>query len=199
MRSFYFYIFVKIIRVRNLFLQYKPFFVFLIKFFALYLVLTVGYRLYLNQFDSVKFEVDGFTQTVANQSKQVLLFFGKEAKTEPNAFEPCVNLIYQGKFIARIVEGCNALSVMILFAAFVFAFSGKWLKTILYILIGCIIIHVLNVLRIALLAMALYSYPEYEHALHGVVFPLFIYAVVFILWVLWVQKFSGYVAATPKK
>lgn len=180
-------------------MQYKPFFIFLIKFFVLYVVLTVGYKLYLNQFDPAKFEVDGFTQTVAKQSKTVLVFLGKEAKTEPNAFEPSVNLIYQGKFIARVIEGCNALSVMILFAAFVFAFSGKWVKTILYILAGCVIIHILNIFRIAFLAMALYSYPEYEHVLHGVVFPLFIYAVVFVLWVLWVQKFSGYVATTTKK
>lgn len=165
----------------------------------LYVVLTVGYKLYLNQFDSAKFEVDGFTQAVAEQSKSVLIFMGKEVKTEPNTFEPCVNLIYEGKFVARIIEGCNALSVMILFTAFVFAFSGKWVKTILYILTGCIIIHILNVLRIAFLAMALYSYPEYEHVLHGVIFPLVIYAVVFILWVLWVQKFSGYATGTPKK
>lgn len=180
-------------------MQYKPFFVFLIKFFVLYVVLTVGYKLYLNQFDTARFEVDGFTQMVAEQSETVLVFLGKEAKTEPNAFEPCVNLIYNGKFVARIIEGCNALSVMILFAAFVFAFSGKWLKTFSYILLGCVLIHVLNVLRIAFLAMALYSYPDYEHILHGVIFPLFIYAVVFILWVLWVQKFSGYAADAPKK
>ncbi len=180
-------------------MQYKPFFIFLIKFFVLYVVLTVGYKLYLNRFDATKFEVDGFTQTVAEQSKAVLVFLRKEAKTEPNAFEPCVNLIYKGKFVARIIEGCNALSVMILFAAFVFAFSGKWFKTILYIIMGSVLIHVLNVLRIAFLAMALYSYPEYEHVLHGVIFPLFIYAVVFILWVLWVQKFSGYAADAPKK
>lgn len=180
-------------------MQYRPFFIFLIKFFVLYVVLTVGYKLYLNRFDATKFEVDGFTQTVAEQSKAVLVFFGKDAKTEPNAFEPCVNLIYKGKFVARIIEGCNALSVMILFAAFVFAFSGKWLKTFLYIIFGCVLIHALNVFRIAFLAMALYSYPEYEHVLHGVIFPLFIYAVVFILWVLWVQKFSGYAADAPKK
>lgn len=178
--------------VKNLFLQYKPFFVFLIKFLALYVVLTVVYKGYLSQFDDSKLEVDGFTKAVAEQTKSVLVFSGKEAKVEPNIAEPCLNLLYQGKFVARIIEGCNALSVMILFAAFVFAFSTKWLKTILYIVIGCFIIHTLNVFRIAFLAMALYDYPEYEHLLHGVFFPLMIYSVVFVLWVLWVQKFSDY-------
>lgn len=180
-------------------MQYRPFFIFLLKFFLLYVVLTIGYKAYLSQFDQTNFEVDGFTAAVADQSSGVLVFMGKEAKTEPNAFEPCVNLLYQGKFIARIIEGCNALSVMILFAAFVFAFSSTWIKTLTYIIAGCLIIHILNVLRIALLAMALYSYPEYEHLLHGVFFPLFIYGVVFILWVLWVQKFSGYAKKNLEK
>lgn len=185
--------------MKQLLLQYKPFFVFLLKFFVLYAVLTIGYGLYLNQFDEQLLEVDGFTQIVAEQTKSVLEFLGKETKIEPNAYEPSLNLIYKGKFVARIIEGCNAVSVMILFAAFVFAFSTKWLKTIGYILIGCAIVYVLNIIRIALLAMALYSYPESEHLLHGVVFPLFIYAVVFVLWVLWLQKFSGYAKHTHKK
>ncbi|UOK42695.1 MULTISPECIES: exosortase family protein XrtF [Flavobacterium] len=185
--------------MRDLFLQYKPFFVFLIKFFALYALLTIGYRLYLSQYDVARFEVDGFTRMVAHQSEGILRFLGKEVKTEQNVSEPCMNLIYKGKFVARIIEGCNALSVMILFAAFVFAFSSKWFKTMLYILVGCLIIHVLNVFRIALLAMALYDLPQYEHLLHGVVFPLFIYSVVFVLWVLWIQKFSGYAQRGAEK
>jgi exosortase family protein XrtF len=75
----------------------------------------------------------------------------------------------------------------------------RWLRTVSYIGLGCIIIHLLNVIRIALLAMALYAYPQYEHLLHGVVFPLFIYSVVFVLWVLWVQKFSGHADKHPKQ
>jgi len=185
--------------VKQVFLQYRPFFVFLLRFFVLYAVLTIGYGLYLNQFDEARLELDGFTRMVAKQSKSLLEVLGKEVEVEPSAIEPCMNLIYEGKFVARIIEGCNAVSVMILFAAFVFAFSAKWLKTVGYIVTGCFIIHALNVIRIALLAIALYHYPESEHLLHGVVFPLFIYAVVFVLWVLWLQKFSGYAKHAKKK
>lgn len=185
--------------MKQLFLQYKPFFIFLIKFFLLYVLLSVAYNVYLDGFDQAKFEVDGFTKTVAEQSKDILVFIGKEAKIEPNVFEPCLNLIYHGKFVARIIEGCNAVSVMILFAAFIFAFSSKWYKTIGYILFGCGIIHLLNIFRIAFLGIALFNYPEYEHVLHGVLFPLFIYAVVFVLWVLWLQKISGYDKQNSKK
>ena len=98
--------------------------------------------------------------------------------------------------MARVIEGCNAVSVMILFAAFVFAFSTQWKKTLLFILFGIVLIHVLNVIRIALLSFALYYYPQYEEILHGTIFPLFIYGVVFVLWILWVTKFSGYVKRT---
>jgi len=88
---------------------------------------------------------------------------------------------------------------MILFAAFIFAFSSGWKKTFLYIVVGIILIHILNVIRIVLLTMAIDRYPEQEHVLHGVIFPLFIYGVVFLLWVLWVQKFSGYATKRVEK
>ncbi|WP_035654044.1 exosortase family protein XrtF [Flavobacterium saliperosum] len=183
--------------MKNLFLQYKPFFVFLMKFFLAYFLMTFIYNNYLMSYGEMK--VDAITKLVARNTELVLQLFDKDSyiiEDKPSQF---VQLYYKNKYVARVIEGCNALSVMILFAAFVFAFSGKWLKTILYILTGCVIIHLLNVLRIAFLAMALYSYPEYEHVLHGVIFPLVIYAVVFILWVLWVQKFSDYATGTPKK
>jgi exosortase family protein XrtF len=82
---------------------------------------------------------------------------------------------------------------VILFAAFIFAFSNRWKKTGLYIVIGILIIHVLNIIRIALLTYALYYYPAYEELLHGTIFPLFIYGLVFLLWIFWITKFSGYV------
>lgn len=138
------------------------------------------------------FEPDGFTKFVAGQVEGLLKIFGQDAYVLPHQHEASMKLYYNQKFIARVVEGCNAMSVMILFMAFVIAFKGKIKHTFLFILAGIVIIHILNVIRIALLAVSLYNYPEYEHILHGVIFPLFIYGVVFGLWVIWVQKFSTY-------
>lgn len=182
--------------MKSYFAQYRPFFVFLLKFFVTYGVLTFFYQGYLNSFDEAHFETDGFTQLVASQTKDALLFFGQDAYTEPHPSQPSVKLFLNDKFIARVVEGCNAMSVMILFVAFVIAFKGKLKPTVLFVLVGILIIHVLNVLRIALLTIALYHYPQYEHILHGVIFPLFIYGVVFGLWVLWVQKYSSHAKAS---
>lgn len=178
--------------MKNYFLQYRAFFIFLLKFFLVYGLFSVCYHFYLRQFDILTFEPDGFTKLVSNQVQGFLNFLGHDAQVFPNEREPSMKLIFHEKYVARIVEGCNAMSVMILFAAFVIAFKGKIKHAFLFILTGILIIHILNVIRIALLAAALYYYPEYEHFLHGVVFPLFIYGVVFALWVVWVQKFSTY-------
>ncbi|UUC45740.1 exosortase family protein XrtF [Flavobacterium cerinum] len=185
--------------MKNLYVQYKPFFIFLIKFLLLYIVLTVVYKFYLNQYDAEKLEVDGLTTSVALQVEQSLLIFDQPVTTKPSTRDASVVILLRDKPIARVIEGCNAISIMILFAAFIFAFSSKWKKTLLYIVIGIGIIHILNVLRITLLTIALDRYPKQQHLLHGVVFPLFIYGVVFLLWILWVQKFSGYAAKNVEK
>ena len=176
--------------------QYRPFFIFLIKFFGVYIILTVIYQLYLNGFDTRLFEVDGFTRLVATQTEIVLdLFYNAVIADHPS--QPSIQLSLNGDYLARIVEGCNALSVMILFTAFVVAFKGSVKKTVLFILAGIVVIHILNIFRIALLTMALLHYSKYGHVLHSVVFPLFIYGVVFLLWILWVNNFSSYVKKTP--
>lgn len=185
--------------MKNLLLHYKPFLLFLGKFIASYLILTFIYQSYLNRFDAKNAEVDSFTQIVANQSETILSWVDSKSYTMPHLEEPSVKLFYKGKYISRIIEGCNALSVIILFISFVIAFTGKFKNTILFILFGSLLIHVLNISRIALLSVGLYHFPKLEHFLHGVIFPLIIYGVVFLLWVIWVNKFSLYATETKKK
>jgi len=186
------YSFVKKSVLRNYFTRYKPFLLFLGKFFVTYLVLTAIYQFYLSGYDEKRFEVDPATESVAIQAEHVMLLFNSDVGSQKHPTQPCIKLFYNQSYVARIIEGCNAISVMILFMAFVVAFSGRFKDTVLFILAGIIIIHVLNILRIALLCAAMYHYPQHEHFLHGVIFPLFIYSVVFILWVIWVNKFSLY-------
>lgn len=186
--------------MKTYFNQYRPFFIFLLKFFLVYGGLTFLYQLYLNQFENpLFFQVDGFTQFVANQTEKLLLFFNYDASLAAHDHQASVKLFLNSIYTARIVEGCNGLSVMILFIAFVIAFSGKWKQTVLFILAGIVTIHVLNIIRIAMLCVLLQKYPTQESLLHEVIFPLFIYGAVFGLWVIWVNKFSTYAAKNPKK
>jgi exosortase family protein XrtF len=172
--------------------KYRPFLLFLAKFFLTYVLVTVIYQFFLSHYDEQQFELDPITESVAVQTISVLSVFNAEVKSEHHPSQPSIKLIYNEKYVARIIEGCNAVSVMILFASFVVAFAGKWKQTLWFILGGCFLIHILNVGRIALLCSAIYHFPKQEDLLHGVVFPLFIYSVVFVLWVIWVNKFSLY-------
>jgi exosortase family protein XrtF len=162
-----------------------------------YVILTAIYQFYLNSFDNATFEVDSITERISVQVDKTIDFFQYDSHIEPHPKQNSIMLFVEKKFVARIVEGCNAISVIILFIAFVIAFKGDLKKTVLFVLAGSILIHLLNVVRIALIAIALYHYPQHEHLLHGVIFPLIIYGIVFLLWVIWVNQFSSY--ATEKK
>jgi exosortase family protein XrtF len=157
-----------------------------------YLVLSFIYQSYLNRFESKNNQVDDFTDLVDSQTKKVVSIIDDKAYTLPNSNEPSIKLYYKNKWVSRVIEGCNALSIIILFISFVIAFSGKIKPTLLFILFGVLIIHVFNVLRIALLSMAVYHFPESQDFLHSVVFPLFIYGIVFLLWIIWVGKYYFY-------
>lgn len=176
--------------MKKYFIQYKTFLVFIGTFFAAYIALTVIYKLYLNSFE--KNTVDGLTNLVSIQVFQLMNLFNPDVLISKNAFDPYLEVWYNQKYVVRIVEGCNAVSVIILFVSFVVAFSGKFKTTLVFILFGIFLIHVLNIIRIASLSVLLFHFPEQEHILHGVLFPLIIYGLVFILWIIWITKFSKY-------
>ena len=178
--------------MKKYFILYKPFLLFLGKFFLTYLVLTIIYQLYITSICNDC--IDAITHNVSILTENFSRFIGFNLSILKD--ENQYNIVYENKVVARIIEGCNAMSVIILFISFVIAFSGKWKQTILYIFFGSLLIYCLNVLRIVLLSILIFHYPNQEHILHGIVFPLIIYGAVFILWVIWVNKFSKYATKT---
>ena len=154
------------------------------------------YQQYLNGFEEN--QIDSVTRMVSENTEQVLLLFTDGSSIEESATHPYMKLFYNGKYVARIVEGCNAISVIILFVSFVVAFSGKLKTTLLFIFGGSLLIYVLNVLRIAALSSLIFYFPKQEPFLHGVLFPLYIYGVVFMLWLIWVRNFSRYASKDTK-
>jgi exosortase family protein XrtF len=176
--------------LKKYFLQFKPFLIFIGTFFAAYIGFTLVYKFYLDSFDTT--DVDGITAVVSHNVDWLLGLFNCDSKIFKSPLKPYFEVWYNTKFTLRIVEGCNAVSVTILFVSFILAFSGKLKTTLGFILFGVSLIYVLNVIRIALLTVLLFRFPEQEHILHGVLFPLIIYGLVFSLWVFWVNKFSKY-------
>ncbi len=181
----------KLFCVLELIKKYKPVIRFMITFLSVYIVLAVVYKLYLDYSDGSKYYPDYLTHTVAKQSQDILNTFGYDTKIEPHPDEPTMKIIIRDKYVARVVEGCNSISIIILFISFVIAFSGKFKTTLFYLLAGSTLLYVVNLIRIAILSVGLFHYPWRREILHVVIFPAIIYGMVFLLWMFWVNRFSN--------
>src|SRR5690606_7814499 len=104
--------------------------------------------------------------------------------------EASMKLYINESFLVRVVEGCNSISIIILFISFILAFFAGLKLTLLYILAGGVIIYVMNIIRIAILTIGIYEYPQHAELLHSIIFPLIIYGTVFLLWLVWVRIYS---------
>lgn len=176
----------------SLFKKYKPVVRFVLLFLGTYLVLSFLYGVFLHESESQKYHPDLLTFLVGKQSSSIISGFNYEAEVMPVLNAPRSDLFINGTSVAQIIEGCNSISVIILFMAFVIAFSQQVKKTIIFIFAGAVILYCINIIRIVLLSILLYEYPQYSEFLHGVVFPSIIYGTVFILWMIWVRMLKTY-------
>jgi len=164
---------------------------FLIKFFGVYLLLFVLYSFYLNgtQERVGILSCAPITTAVGHQTIQLLEFMNYNASVKQNKDELSMNLKVNDRIVARVVEGCNAISIIILFIAFIIAMHGKFMPTALYVLFGSLIIYIANIFRIAFISLALFKYPGQQYILHDLVFPALIYGLTILLWFIWVKFF----------
>ena len=171
----------------------KAIIVFLVKFFATYFILFGAYSFYLNktQQKSDVFVCSPITSTVANHVYKVSEMLGYDSQIEQHTDELSIKYMLDGVYVARIVEGCSSISIIILFLSFIIAFSGNIWSTILFGLFGSVLIYVVNILRIIALSVLLIKYPQHEMILHDLLFPAIIYGLTFILWITWVKFFSN--------
>lgn len=156
----------------------------------MYLLLSVSYKFYLDYSVGSKYYPDYVTELVARQTKELINILGYSAEIANHPNEPSIKIIINGKYIARAVEGCNSISVIILFISFMIAFAGRFKPTFLYLLAGSVLIYSVNLMRIVILSIGLYHYPWRREVMHTVIFPLIIYGLVFLLWMFWVNRFS---------
>lgn len=163
---------------------------FILTFLLVYAVLSFAYKFYLDYSEGSTFYPDYFTNLTAKQSKALIESVGYDVQVVPHEAEPSMKLIINGKWVARVVEGCNSISIVILFIAFIIAFADTWKSTALYLLAGSVLIYSVNLFRIVILSIGLYHYPWRREVLHTVIFPLIIYGMVFILWMIWVRRFT---------
>lgn len=176
--------------MKSLFRKYKSVVRFIITFLLVYTVLSVAYKFYLDYSTGKTYYPDYVTNLTARQSQLLISSVGYDAKIEAHPNEPSMKLIINNKYVARVIEGCNSISIIILFLAFMIAFAGEWKRTTFYIFAGSVLIYSVNLIRIVILSVGLYHYPWRREILHTVIFPLIIYGIVFLLWMVWVRRFT---------
>ncbi len=155
-------------------------------FLGVYLVGNLLYGFYIEWNYPL---ADQLTIWVSSQSSLLInLLLGKETKSVVSLVSPIVLLLENAKTILRIYEGCNGINVMIVFVAFILAFSGLSKRGGVFILIGLIIIHLANLFRITMLFWVAKNYENYFYYVHKYVFTAALYVIVLGLWWMWVYK-----------
>ena len=128
------------------------------------------------------------TLSFSSTTPPLLNFTGYETVTKDFPSHETVQFYINGKVATRMVEGCNAVSVMIMFLAFVFAFY-KGVKTFYFAFAGIVLLYILNLFRIYVLNVIVVDFPALTKPAHDYFFPAIIYGGVVILWLIWINKF----------
>jgi len=167
--------------------DFKPVLGILLRFIIIYLVLLFAYQFYLNSFKESG--LDPFSKMITRQVMFLQQSLGYPSALYDDVPNQQVWYHVKTKFTTRMVEGCNAISVMILFVSFIFAFY-KGTKTFVFVGVSLLILHIMNVLRIAGLNIVYSDYPKYGKMTHDYVFPAVIYGSVVLLWLIWIKFFA---------
>lgn len=167
--------------------DFKPVLSILLRFIIIYLVLLFAYQFFLTSFE--KEGLDPFSRMIAEQVRSIQNSLSYPTQLYNDVKGQQVWFYVKTEYVTRMVEGCNAISVMILFVAFVFAFY-KGSKTFLFVLAGLVLLYVMNLLRIVGLNIVMADYKEYGKISHDFIFPAVIYGTVVVLWLIWIKFFA---------
>ncbi|KAB1064914.1 exosortase family protein XrtF [Salibacter halophilus] len=170
--------------MKEFFRQYKSTILFIVKFLAVYGILSVVYAWYLDLYPT---ELDPASCVVTEQATKGMQLFEPKITYDLKEGYPRADMKFVGHTFQYIIEGCNAISVMILFLAFIVAFKAKWIHYVWFVPFGLLVIHWTNIARIGILGFAALYYPEYSKPMHDYFFPGMIYGITMLLWFLWVK------------
>lgn len=172
----------------EVFKKYKAIWLFLLRFFGVYGLGVWGYNTYLSYFTT---EIDQITRWVTLQVAALFSLTLPEIKPVFSVVSPIAEIHYFDSTLVLLIEGCNAVSVMILFLAFIVAFSGPLSRYLWFAPLGIIMLYIANIFRIYLIGMIVLYLPNYVDMAHDFVFPGVIYGTTFLLWVVWVKYLAN--------
>jgi exosortase family protein XrtF len=88
----------------------------------------------------------------------------------------------------KVIEGCNGLSVMVLFVSFMLGFGRFTWDKAWFMGLGLLAIHAFNVMRVAVLALLIHHTDRTYYDLQKNMFTGSIYVLVLVLWVWWTHR-----------
>jgi exosortase family protein XrtF len=160
---------------------------FLITAGVLYVVWDYVYK---NVFEKEGVLIRQMSENVAAVSVHILNAFGyNTAVHDHNGFDNLITL--NGESLVWIDSGCTGLTLMALFAGFIFAYPGPIVKKAWYIPLGILAIYLVNIIRVVALALNhIISRGSFDFN-HKYTYTLVTYAAIFGLWMLWANRLSG--------
>lgn len=108
-------------------------------------------------------------------------------------------ILKDNKKIIGIADACNGLELYVLYIAFLFCFSARWIKMVTYIVAGSAIIYIGNILRCYFISLMNIDRFNLIEVAHHYVFKLIMYAVIFSLWVLFLKTNKQKLAVAETK
>jgi exosortase family protein XrtF len=168
--------------------EFKPTILFLVKFLGIYVVANVVYGLYVTAYEP---RPDPVTRWVTIHTTVALTGCGWPTDVQDTETKPTTKVMYQGRSVLSVYEGCNGINVMIIFVAFVVSFGGARRAMVWFIPLGILVLHGINLARIALLFWVSLYMPDFMYFTHKYFFTAILYVVVFVLWIVWVKRYAS--------
>jgi exosortase/archaeosortase family protein len=110
-------------------------------------------------------------------------YVSKTTTIEGNTISTMAATVFLGpKRLIGIADGCNGLSLFVLFIGFILAYPGNVYLKLGYAFIGTVIITFLNISRCTGLALVHNSYPNLTDFAHHYLFKIITYTAIFYMW-----------------
>ena len=151
------------------------------------MIYAAGISLYGWYLDQYTPAIDPISVQVAEHAAVLLRWIFPEVSVVLLPGEPVADLRYDWFSLVKVIEGCNAVSIFLLFISFLFAFKGRTQHYMWFIPTGALVLHLSNIIRISLMGYVFYFHRTYTDFFHDYAFPSIIYGTVVLLWILWVK------------
>jgi exosortase H (IPTLxxWG-CTERM-specific) len=150
--------------------------------FLLVFLLLVGFGFGLLSLNWVNDHlVVPFTDRIAVVSAALLNVLGQQVTLEGSR-------ILGSRFGVEILNGCNGVETMTIFAAAVLAFPAPWRARALGLAVGLVAIQLFNLVRIVALYLTGAYLPRFFDTSHTVVWQTLVIAFGVLLWMLWASR-----------